>query len=51
MFNVQPQAILSAEDKGVVAQFFISTASNLAVYVMLLVGLQMGATANQGGVP
>src|SRR5262245_14722296 len=33
---------LPDNDKGLVSQFFVTTASNLAVYVMLLVGLKMG---------
>jgi hypothetical protein len=37
IFNTR--SVLSDTDKGVVSQFFITTASNLAVYVMLFVGL------------
>ncbi len=40
LFNV----FVSSSDAAVMGQFFISMAGNLAVYVMLFVGLQLGQT-------
>jgi len=46
IFNTR--SILPDQDKGVVSQFFIAAASNLAVYVMLLVGLRMAEPTTRG---
>lgn len=47
LFNIQ--SVLVAPIKGMVSQYFIGIASNLSVYVMMLVGLHTGDSSKSGG--